>query len=59
MKETKVINGKKYVYIVKAIFQENGFDVGICRNGFQTTVVSVDEELLKMLKEAIDKFMED
>ena len=46
-------DGKRKVTVWPAYYASEGFDVGICRNGYQTTVVTMDREMLAWLRDAI------
>ena len=54
-KETSRIDGKRTIKIVNTDY---GIDVHVCRNGFQTTIVTMDREMLLWLRDAIVEHLE-
>lgn len=52
-KETSRTDGKRSICISDEDYDYGGFDVQVCRNGYQTTIVTMDKEMLIWLKHAI------
>lgn len=63
MRETQKIttksDGKRKVSISAAHMASEGYDISVCRNGHQTTVVTMDEEMTRWLRDAIGEHLED
>ena len=51
--ETVKTDGKRRIIVSDAQYAEEGFDVSVCRNGYQSTVATMDKEMLIWLRDAI------
>jgi hypothetical protein len=49
-------DGKREI-IVKDGFHGHGIDLHVCTNGFQTTIVNMDNDMLSWLRESIDEYL--
>ena len=56
-RETVKTDGKRKIIVKPAHYSEEGFDVSVCINGFQSTIVTMDEEMLGWLKDAITEHL--
>ena len=59
MKNTVKTDGNRTVEVRPAKYATEGFDVSICRNGWQSTVVTMDREMLLWLRDAITEQLRD
>lgn len=57
MKIITKTDGKRSIGIGK-IYSKDGVDLSFCRNGFQTTVVKVDRDMLPWLIDAVYEYLE-
>lgn len=48
-------DGKKKLTIETAEYEE-AIELGVCRNGYQTTVVTIDFEMIDWLKDALEEY---
>lgn len=55
--ETVKTDGKRRISIAAASMPQEGFNVSVCRNGWQTTVVTLDQEMLMWLRDAITEHL--
>lgn len=56
-KETSRTDGKRRICIADEDYGDGCFDVKVCRNGYQVTVVTMDKEMLLWLKDAISEHL--
>jgi hypothetical protein len=57
-RETVKTDGERRIIVRDARYPEEGFDVSVCLNGYQSTIVSMDKEMLLWLKEAITEHVD-
>lgn len=57
-KEIFKTDGKRRVAISDEDYVFGGIDIKVCRNGWQTTVVTIDKEMLSWLKDVITEYLE-
>lgn len=50
-------DGKKEIIVSQSRYASDELEISICRNGFQSTVVSIDEEMLQWLHDAIAEYL--